>query len=62
MVSVVVYYDCVYYRVCYFVSQLHVHDTRDLIAACVLRVGLAAVEKCGHGVFNQAGSGPRSMA
>jgi len=37
-------------------------NQRLVVAACVLRVGLAAVEKCGHGVFNQAGSGPRSMA
>ena len=37
-------------------------NQRLLVADCVLRVGLAAVEKCGHGVFNQAGSGPRSMA
>ena len=35
---------------------------RLLVAACALCVGVTAVEKCRHGVFNQAGSGPRSMA
>ena len=37
-------------------------DQRLLVAGCALRVGVTAVEKFGHGVFNQAGSGPRSMA
>ena len=37
-------------------------NKRLLVAACLLRVGVTAVEKSGHGVFNQAGSGPRSMA
>ena len=35
---------------------------RLFVAAGVLCVGVTAVEKCRHGVFNQAGSGPRSMA
>ena len=35
---------------------------RLLVAVCALCVCVTAVEKCCHGVFNQAGSGPRSMA
>lgn len=55
---------CLYGRLARLVGVAAVGELnqRLLIAARVLGVGVAAIEKCGHGLFNQAGSGPRSMA
>ena len=44
------------------VAAIRELNQRLLMAHSVLRVGVTAIEKCGHGGFNQAGSGPRSMA